>query len=152
MQTEVNTPTGVIYLKAVNGAIAACGWRPVGASENSAENKAVLQLACTQLMEYFAGTRTQFQVPVAPEGGTPFQRQVWQKIKEIAFGRVQTYEDIAQALQSSPRAVGGATGKNPVPLFIPCHRVMGKSGKLTGFSGGEGIVTKKQLLQLEHVL
>ncbi len=83
--------------------------------------------------------------------GTPFQRKVWAAICEIPFGHVMTYSDIARAVGSHPRAVGGAVGANPIPILIPCHRVMGADGSLTGFSAPGGVDTKKWLLRHEGI-
>lgn len=108
--------------------------------------------AAQELSEYFAGNRTKFKVPVDLTG-TEFQRNVWREISQIAFGKTRTYSDIAQAISNpkASRAVGAAVGANPVPIILGCHRVMGSSGALTGYSGGKGLVTKKQLLKLEGI-
>lgn len=101
-----------------------------------------------QLDAYFAGRLTRFDVPLAP-AGTPFQRQVWSALQEIPFGATVTYGELAARLgrPSASRAVGLANGKNPVSLIIPCHRVVGASGKLTGYAGG--LELKARLLELE---
>lgn len=102
-----------------------------------------------QICEYFDGKRKEFTLPLEP-AGTPFMRAVWQELLAIPFGHLKTYGDIAKALGNpgSARAVGMACGKNPIPLLIPCHRVIGKNKKLIGFSGG-GIVVKQRLIDLE---
>ena len=101
-----------------------------------------------QLKAYFAGELTIFEVDLAPMG-TPFQQKVWAALCQIPYGKKASYLDIARAIGSEKacRAVGGANGKNPIPIIIPCHRVIGKSGKLTGFSSGLEI--KARLLKLE---
>ncbi|MBI1309000.1 MAG: methylated-DNA--[protein]-cysteine S-methyltransferase [Proteobacteria bacterium] len=86
----------------------------------------------------------------APKG-TAFQQKVWHALLDIAPGTTRTYGDLAAALKSSPRAIGGAVGSNPIPILIPCHRVMGQGGKLTGFSAPGGLKTKTWLLQHEGV-
>ena len=97
---------------------------------------------------YFDGKLTTFDLPLALQG-TTFQKNVWREMQKIPYGQVQTYGDISGTLNSAARAVGGACGKNPIPIIIPCHRVIGGGGKMTGFSGGEGVETKIQLLTLE---
>lgn len=101
-----------------------------------------------QLLEYFFGTRTSFLLPLCPEG-TPFQRKVWRVLAAIAYGKTMSYGDVAAAIgiPGGARAVGGACHRNPIPVLIPCHRVVGADGSLTGFSGGLDL--KKQLLLLE---
>lgn len=90
----------------------------------------VLSEARRQLLEYLAGRRTAFSLPLAPEGGTPFQRQVWRALEAIPFGETRTYGQIAAAVGSpkAVRAVGQANHRNPIPIFIPCHRVVGADG------------------------
>lgn len=104
--------------------------------------------ACEQLAEYFAGEREEFRLKLAPEG-TLFQRRVWRALRSIPFGQTVSYGYIAQQIGNSKasRAVGAANGKNPIPIVVPCHRVIGTNGKLTGFAGG--LATKAQLLALE---
>ena len=108
----------------------------------------LLKIAQTQLVEYLNQERKIFSIPLNPRG-THFQKSVWHEIQEIPCGKIKTYGEIATKLNTSARAVGGACGKNPIPIFIPCHRVMGTNGKLTGFSGGEGTLTKQALILLE---
>lgn len=104
-----------------------------------------------QLKAYFDGKLEKFDLPLKPEG-TAFQKSVWKEMQKIPYGKILTYGDVAKKLKSAPRAVGGACGKNPIPIFIPCHRIVGANMKLTGYSGGEGLETKKSLLILEGVL
>lgn len=100
---------------------------------------------------YFDGKLEKFNLPLAP-AGTEFQRGVWQAMTQIPYGQTQTYGDLAADSGSLARAVGGACGKNPIPIIIPCHRVMGGGGKLTGFSGGAGPESKVFLLKLEGAM
>ncbi len=104
--------------------------------------------AARQLREYFAGSRTDFDLPLAPEG-TEFQRNVWQRLQEIPYGETISYGELARRVGNpkASRAVGAANGQNPIPIVIPCHRVIGANGKLTGFGGG--LPTKEALLALE---
>ena len=90
-----------------------------------------------------------FDLPLRPSG-TQFQVAVCNAMLRIRYGEVRTYGEIAEDISSAPRAVGGACGRNPIPILIPCHRVVGANGKLTGFSGGEGVSTKRTLLTLEQ--
>jgi methylated-DNA-[protein]-cysteine S-methyltransferase len=101
-----------------------------------------------QLDEYFRGERRTFDVPLTPKG-TPFQLAVWHELLTIPYGETRTYAQIAQKIDrpAATRAVGAANGANPIPIIIPCHRVIGSSGKLTGFGGGLGV--KRALLDLE---
>ena len=104
-----------------------------------------------QLDEYFAGTRRTFDLPLAPRG-TPFQLRVWRLLAEIPFGETWSYRDIAVRLgdPNATRAVGAANGRNPSPIVLPCHRVIGADGSLTGFGGG--LPVKRWLLQHEGPL
>ncbi len=110
----------------------------------------VLAEAEKQLKRYFAGKSNILDFAVELNG-TEFQKAVWQQIAKIGFGETKTYADIAAAIgkPKGSRAVGGAVGANPVPLIVGCHRVLGASGKITGYSGGDGLPTKRWLLQLE---
>jgi len=101
-----------------------------------------------QLAEYFAGTRTTFDVPLAPDG-TPFQQTVWKALSDIPYGETRSYGNIAEALgkPTASRAVGMANGKNPLAIIVPCHRVVGANGRLTGYSGG--LARKEWLLAHE---
>ncbi len=113
------------------------------------ERNEVIQKTIKQLDEYFAGARTIFDLPVEP-AGTEFQKQVWKTLQKIPFGQTVTYGAQANMLgkPNASRAVGAANGKNPITIIIPCHRVIGSDGSLTGFSGGLDI--KKKLLKLEN--
>lgn len=110
----------------------------------------VLDEAERQLTEYFAGKRTAFDLPLASEG-SEFQKKVWAELQRIPFGETATYGDIAHRLGYEPviaRAVGAANASNPLPIVVPCHRVVGSDGKLTGYAGG--IERKRTLLELEQ--
>jgi methylated-DNA-[protein]-cysteine S-methyltransferase len=108
----------------------------------------VLRDAVSQLDEYFSGFREEFQIRLAPRG-TAFQQKVWAGISEVEFGQTTTYGRLAKAMHksSAARAVGAATGRNPISIFIPCHRVLGGNGSLTGYAGG--IDRKEHLLAHE---
>lgn len=127
------------------------GDRPAPAEPVEPGVHAVLDRAVTQLEEYFAGTRTQFELPLDP-AGTAFQHQVWDALRRIPFGETITYGQQALMLgdRNKSRAVGAANGKNPIPIVVPCHRVIGSNGHLTGFAGG--LDTKAWLLDHERAV
>jgi len=108
----------------------------------------VLRQAKRELAEYFGGGRKRFETVLAPEG-TPFQRTVWKAISTVAFGETITYGELARRAGSngSARAAGAATGRNPIGIIVPCHRIVGSDGSLTGYAGG--IERKRALLALE---
>jgi methylated-DNA-[protein]-cysteine S-methyltransferase len=112
-------------------------------------NSPVLERTKLQLEEYFRGERREFDLPLAPQG-TEFQRRVWRRLQEIEYGTTTTYGALALELgnPNASRAVGLANGSNPIPIVIPCHRVIGANGTLTGFGGGLPI--KSALLELER--
>lgn len=111
----------------------------------------VLDAAKAQLEEYFAGSRHSFDIPVVMKG-TSFQEAVWSALESIPYGETASYGELASRVgrPGAARAVGGAVGANPVPIIVPCHRVMGSTGKITGYSGGDGIATKEALLAHEN--
>ncbi|MBT3767356.1 MAG: methylated-DNA--[protein]-cysteine S-methyltransferase [Rhodospirillaceae bacterium] len=135
---------GALTLFEDDGALVAFDWGEVPESQSSA----LLEEAHRQLDAYFNGTLQQFDLPLRPQG-TAFQKRLWTLLQQIPYGTIQTYGDLAKALGSAARAVGGACGKNPLPIIIPCHRVISATGKLTGYTGGDGIDTKRALLRLE---
>lgn len=111
----------------------------------------VVERAAAQLEEYFAGTRTEFDLPLAP-AGTRFRQAVWQRIAEIPHGTAVTYSRLGADLgypATASRAIGTAVGANPITIIVPCHRVLGADGRITGYSGG--IPTKQFLLDLEGI-
>lgn len=110
----------------------------------------VLAQAREQILEYMSGVRQRFSVPLAPQG-TLFQRRVWQALTDIPYGETRSYSALAQAVGSpgAARAVGAANHNNPIAILIPCHRVVGKNGSLTGYAGG--LELKAKLLKLEGV-
>jgi len=118
-------------------------------SELRVEETALLQKAKMQLHEYFNGHRKAFDLPLAPEG-TPFQLKVWNALLDIPYGETRSYKQIAAAAgnEKACRAVGMANNRNPISIIIPCHRVIGSTGKLVGYGGGLAI--KEYLLELEQ--
>ncbi len=116
---------------------------------NESGSKPVLSLARRQLEQYFAGRREQFELPLDPQG-TPFQRAIWKAIANVRWGAIATYADLAERIGRAgcARAAGAATGRNPLSIVVPCHRIVGSSGALTGYAGG--LDRKRALLALER--
>ncbi|MDD9990482.1 MAG: methylated-DNA--[protein]-cysteine S-methyltransferase [Rhodospirillales bacterium] len=144
----IESPVGPLTITAEDDAVTAVDF---GAGGGPGPNAGLLAEAARQLTEYFAGDLRDFTLPLAPSG-TSFRLKVWAAMRAIPYGETRSYGDLARALDSAPRAVGGACGSNPIPLIIPCHRVVGAGGALGGFSGGAGCDTKRQLLALEGAL
>ncbi len=144
----IDSPLGPLVVTEDDGAIVSIRWMEEDGVEGGNDETPLLLDARRQLDEYFAGERSVFDLPLAPEG-TEFEKKVWDQLLAIPYGEVKQYGDVARALGGIARAVGGACGSNPIPIVIPCHRVVGQAG-LTGFSGGKGVDTKKALLDLER--
>lgn len=120
------------------------------AADTSAPSDAILDEARLQLRQYFTGERHEFELPLALPG-TDFQRAVWSGLQMLPFGSTTSYGELGRVTGRSTagRAVGGAVGANPIPIIIPCHRVLASNNKITGYSAGNGIPTKKWLLEHE---
>ncbi|MDJ1502686.1 methylated-DNA--[protein]-cysteine S-methyltransferase [Xanthocytophaga agilis] len=152
---KINSPVGELTLVATDKSLMAVLWENDDPTriqlEESIEQEdhVLLVEAGNQLAEYFGRKRTGFELPLEFTG-TEFQKKVWQALLTIPFGETRTYGQIAQQIgdPNAVRAVGGAANKNPISIIAPCHRVIGASGKLTGFAGG--LKTKSYLLQLEY--
>ncbi|MDP2699243.1 methylated-DNA--[protein]-cysteine S-methyltransferase [Thalassospira sp.] len=147
-QISINSPVGALTLFEFDDQIVALDWGFVEDMDPSP----VLNEAKSQLEAYFAGKRADFDLPLAPHG-TPFQQAVWQAMCKIPAGKTATYQELAIAAGSPKgfRAVGMACGRNPIPILIPCHRVLAAGGKPGGYSGWGGLETKAALLRLEGV-
>ncbi|HEX6060089.1 MAG TPA: methylated-DNA--[protein]-cysteine S-methyltransferase [Gemmatimonadaceae bacterium] len=162
----IATPVGELLLTAVDDALTgirfdldgaghrpAGEWRRAGGAVGAAGDDAALVLAAAraQLEAYFAGALTAFDLPLAARG-TPFQERVWRALRDIAYGETISYAELARRIgePAAVRAVGHANGRNPLPLVVPCHRVIGADGSLTGFGGG--IERKRWLLEHEGAL
>ncbi len=143
---SISTPVGDLVLGELDGALVSVRWSP----ERAANGSPLLAEAARQLDAYFAGSLTDFDLPLRP-AGSAFEQSVWMQMQKIPYGRTRCYGDLADAIASAPRAVGGACGKNPIPIVIPCHRVLAKTG-LGGYSGSGGLKTKQALLALEGAL
>ncbi len=151
----IDSPVGKLTLVATDDGLAGILWEregPAGLSlkldVQDDDRHPVLLEAERQLGEYFAGRRKTFDLKLDVEG-TPFQRAVWDALQTIPFGETRSYGDIARQIgnPAAVRATGAANGRNPVPIVVPCHRVIGSTGKLTGFGGGLDV--KARLLELE---
>lgn len=137
------SPVGMLTISATTTAIVAIAWMdgPDG------EPTDLLVEARRQLQAYFERRLRQFDLPLMP-AGSPFDRRVWTAMRQIPHGETRSYGELAMEIGSAPRAIGGACGRNPIPIVIPCHRVLARSG-LGGYSGGAGLATKHTLLALE---
>ncbi|WP_029010842.1 methylated-DNA--[protein]-cysteine S-methyltransferase [Azospirillum halopraeferens] len=148
----IASPLGPLLLTSAGGALVSLDWvsldRGTGPTGPAEDPEPLLDEAAAQLADYFAGRRTVFRLPLAPRG-TPFRKRVWEAMSEIPYGRVASYGDLARALGTAARAVGGACGRNPLPIIIPCHRVVAGSGP-GGYSGFGGLDTKAWLLNHER--
>lgn len=143
----INTPIGILHLQSDNSVLKAITF-VTNKGVNSNIQPEILTRTTNQLTEYFEGTRKVFNLEIVPEG-TVFQQKVWRLIEDVEFGRTSSYLHIAEKSGSAKntRAVGMANGKNPIPIIIPCHRIIGSNKKLTGYAGG--IEKKRWLLQHE---
>jgi len=164
VKTAIHTPIGVLTLSATAEGLTGVyfeenrhgptreeieGWQAADLAQAGERASEVLVTTRAQLEEYFAGERTHFELPFAPRG-TEFQQKVWLALREIPYGEVVSYSAIAERIGSpkAVRAVGAANGRNPLPVVVPCHRVVGANGDLTGFGGG--IDRKRWLLEHEQ--
>jgi methylated-DNA-[protein]-cysteine S-methyltransferase len=152
----IDTPLGRIAISASDEALVELSFLTGNSKRLDFETSelAVAQVtkAADWLRDYFAGNKSDYQGPL-DLSGTDFQKAVWHEISSIKHGQTLSYGEIAHRIgkPKASRAVGAAVGANPIPLIVPCHRVMGASGKITGYSGGDGIPTKRKLLALEKI-
>ena len=152
--SETASPAGKLRLFANPSALVAILWqreRPNRVKLSAAAfdpQQPILKETERQLVEYFSGQRSEFDLPLRP-GGSDFEQKVWRALRAIPFGQTRTYSDLAIAIGSpkAARAVGAAIGRNPLSIVVPCHRVVGANGSLTGFAGG--LAAKATLLSLE---
>ncbi len=142
-QLSLHSPIGDLAISEEDGEIVAVDW---GWGRDQDETP-VLTQARRALLDYFDGAELA-PVRLAPRG-TAYQRKIWAALREIPAGQTRTYIEIARVAGGSARSVGGANSKNPIPIFIPCHRVVAVGG-LGGYSGGDGLATKVRLLELER--
>ena len=152
---RIDSPVGPLMLAADDAGLRHIEFRdnrhPADRSDWHGGDNEILDATVAQLREYFDGERRDFDLPLAPQG-TEFQRVVWQELARIPYGATISYAQLAQRVgnASAMRAVGAANGRNPLPIVLPCHRVIGADGSLTGFGGG--LPTKQFLLRLEGAL
>ena len=152
---RIDSPVGPLMLAADTDGLRHIEFRdnrhPADRADWHGGDNEVLQAAERQLREYFAGERTAFDLPLAPQG-TEFQRKVWHTLAGIGYGETISYAELARRVEqpTAMRAVGAANGRNPLPIVLPCHRVIGADGLLVGFGGG--LPTKRFLLELEGAL
>ena len=152
---RIDSPIGRIEITSNGSAITSLSIERAGSlpyddlDENSSK---LLDLASKQLAEYFDGKRRSFELPVAPHG-TEFQESIWAQLTDIEWGDIRSYGElgILTGRAGAGRAVGGAVGANPIPIIIPCHRVLASNNRITGYSGGNGIPTKVWLLEHEGI-
>ena len=152
---RTDSPIGRLEITSNGDAIVSLSIERAGSlpyDELPERSNAVLDLAVRQLAEYFAGDRRTFELPVVL-GGTTFQKDIWTQLADIGWGDVMSYGElgIASGRATAGRAVGGAVGANPIPIIVPCHRVLATNGRITGYSGGNGIPTKIWLLDHEGI-
>ncbi len=153
IQWKQQTKVGDLYLVATAEGLRGIFWKKqdvpmLTALDESPEAKMIARTLC-ELDEYFAGKRRNFEIPMDAEG-TDFQKKVWRRLQAIPYGQTASYAEIARSLKNEKavRAVGAAYGRNPISILVPCHRVIGADGKLTGYAGG--LKAKEKLLALER--
>lgn len=147
----VDSPVGRLAIEADHDNLTRLRWTDEADQAAEPASSPVLREAARQLDLYFARRLTRFELPLDAHG-TEFQRRVWAAMSEIPYGETATYGGLAAALGSGPRAVGMACGRNPIPIVVPCHRVLASGGREGGFSGGRGLPTKRQLLAIEGMV
>lgn len=140
----LDSPVGRLTVTASTDAIVSVGWYDSAEGEPSD----LLVEARRQLEAYFEQRLSSFDLPLLIEGSS-FDKRVWTAMRRIPHGQTRSYGELAMEVGSAPRAIGGACGRNPIPIVIPCHRVLGRNG-LGGYSGGAGLATKRRLLELER--
>lgn len=144
---SIPSPIGRLTIEEKDDAIVAIGWTDAEKDRAAGNGSALLAEAAAQLDAYFAGRLTRFDLPLAPSGSV-FERRVWTAMGTIPYGQTRCYGELAHTVGSAPRAIGRACGRNPIPIVIPCHRVLARTG-LGGYSGAGGLTTKRHLLALE---
>ena len=151
--TTIGSPLGELLLtsdgEALTGLHMQEGRRPAEPAPGAEREPSAFGDAETQLRQYFAGEGTQFDLVLDERAGTPFQREVWNALREIPYGQTASYLELAERVgrPTAVRAVGAANGRNPISVIVPCHRVIGSTGSLTGYGGG--VARKRLLLELE---
>jgi len=144
----LDTEIGPLTVTQLDGAIAALDW---GTRATRPRKTPLLAEAARQIKAYLAGRLSSFDLPLVI-AGSPFQARVFEAMRAIPYGAVMSYGELARAVDSAPRAIGGACGANPLPILVPCHRVVASGRRLGGYSGHGGLLTKRFLLGIEGVL
>jgi len=145
---HIETPIGPLTIEVDDDALTLLEFGAIGKATPGGPARGVGAETARQLAAYFAGKLRQFDLPLRAEG-TPFRKKVWQALRAVPYGQTRSYGEIAHAVDSAPRAVGGACGANPIAIIVPCHRIVGAGGWIGGFSGGDGCATKNILLEHE---
>lgn len=146
---NIPSPVGPLTLVEQDDALVRLGWGDVQDDLPDGQPTSLLADAARQLAAYFDGTLTRFDLPLAPPG-SDYQKRVWRAMNKIPYGETCTYGELAKRAETVPRAVGGACGANPIPVILPCHRVVAANGGAGGFSGKGGLKTKTALLDIEN--
>lgn len=146
LSTTISTPLGTLVAFEEDRALVCLRW-----GTGARDSTPLLDATRDQLTGYFARRLHSFDLPVAPKGSA-FERAVWTELTRIPYGRTVTYGDLAVRIDGVARAVGSACGANPIPIIIPCHRVLATGGGMGGFSAPGGVATKRRLLELEGVI
>ncbi|TVR83745.1 MAG: methylated-DNA--[protein]-cysteine S-methyltransferase [Rhodospirillales bacterium] len=149
--STIHTPIGPLRLDASEGALVGLSWirGPSAPAAEDPPSDPLIAAVSAQLQAYFAGQLTDFRFALRPRG-SPFQHRIWALLRTIPFGTTLSYAALAARADTAPRAAAAACAANPIPIVIPCHRVIAASGALAGYSGGDGIATKRFLLNLEQ--
>ena len=148
--SDLDSPTGRLRVVSDGAALIRVTWSGGAPVPPSTEEDAVSRETAAQLAAYFAGRLTVFDVPMRFTGGSAFEIAVWEAMRAIPWGETRSYGELAAATGGVARAVGGACGRNPLPIVVPCNRVLDAGGRLVGFSGGAGGTTKQWLLDFER--
>ena len=141
----IPSPVGALTITEEGSYLTRLSWRQTPARDDTP----LLREARSQLAGFFTGTLKIFDLPLAPSG-SEFHRRVWESLSKIQFGQTLTYAELATKLDTAPRAIGGACARNPIPILIPCHRIIGTNAAEGGYSGGDGLETKAYLLEFER--
>lgn len=147
---DLDTPVGRLRITSDGESVVRIAWLADTAPSAAEPPDPVSRETASQLTAYFEGRLTAFDLPIRFRGGGPLDRAVWDAMRRIPWAETRTYADLASETGGIARAVGTACGRNPIPIVVPCHRVVGSDGRLVGFSGGAGIATKSWLLDFER--
>jgi methylated-DNA-[protein]-cysteine S-methyltransferase len=145
---HIDTPIGPLTIELSGGAMTMLDFGALGKAAPGPRSRGLAAEIRRQIEAYFAGKLKQFDLPLRATG-TPFRQKVWRALRAVPYGQTRSYGEIAREVDSAPRAVGGASGANPIAIVVPCHRIVGAGGWIGGYSGGEGCATKNFLLRHE---